>query len=878
MLYIRSRLLCPLLGAITLLPAGSLGAQEGQEQWVCDAVDGEWRCRLEESSRPAYELPYIPNRVGEDQMARARLAQRAALDWVPRERLTPEQLANCPRSCDGAYVQPESDREDANTDPTNAELRAEAGSSEINALTQEASLGGYVVFSQGWREVAAESVSVNRQESEYLLEGDVSIREPGLLVTGDSASVDGQDNSLSVKNATYLMHNSRLRGTSSEVRREGNEQFVIENATYTSCEPGEDAWVLTADELRLNEKTGVASGRNVVVKTAGVPVFYTPYISYPIDDRPRSGLLYPSLKLASEDGTDYEQPIFWSIAENQDATFSPRYIEKRGSGLEIEHRYLANTTYTESTGAFFPSDNSGDRGGLYDNDSRWNLGLAHQGYMRGIWTELDISRVSDIDYFEDYGSSTLDDASVSNLRQYGSAGYQQGNWQLNLIAENFQSLVVENGNEYRRLPELEISGAGSYGADTWWTLDYQYSLFDHARDDVEGATGFQRGSDGTWVTGQRLHAEYAVGWRSEASWYHFEPTIGVDYLYYRLDSAIQGQTITNPSEVAPNASLDLGLAFERDTSLLGQRWIQTLEPELFYFYRDASEQNDMPLFDTTLATTSYDQLFRRNTFVGGDRLSDNHQVTLGVSSSLYSSESGRELGRLRVAQAFYLEDRVVHASSAILAGLTDPDALAADDPLLDAARAGQRQLDELGHNRSDLIATLDLNLSTNWNINSEVVWDGISSSVERTQVLFAYSHPNRNREFGISYFREKDVIYLRDRDGDGFSSLDELVQEDVEQASISGVMDIGDNWNLITRWQRDFGNSRNVDGLFGFSYENCCWSASLTWRRWLERDDQAEFFTQDVDYDNGIFFGFEWVGLGGIGQTPLELLQDVRIQ
>eukprot|EP00903_Cladosiphon_okamuranus_P004496 g4494.t1 len=780
------------------------------------------------------------------------------MDWVPKERLTAEQRAACPRGCDGAYVEPESDREDAKQDPTDAELRAEAGSTEINALTQAASLGGYVVFSQGWREVAAESVSVNREDSEYLLEGDVSIREPGLLVVGDSASVDGEDNSLSVKNATYLLHNSRLRGSSTEIRREGNAQFVIDNASYTSCEPGEDSWILTADELRLNEETGVASGRNVVVRTAGIPVFYTPYISYPIDDRPRSGLLYPSLKVASEDGADFEQPIYWSMAENQDITFSPRYIEKRGSGLEVEHRYLADSTYTQSTGSFFPTDRSGDRSGLYDDDSRWMLNLGHQGYLKGFWTELDITRVSDIDYFEDYGNSVLDDASVSNLRQYGSAGYQQGNWQLSLIAENFQSLVVENGNEYQRLPELEITGEGTYGADIWWQLDYQYSLFDHARDDVTGATGFQRGTDGTWVTGQRLRAAYSSGWRSESSWYHFAPTIGVDYLYYRLDTPLEGQTITNPSEAAPNASLEFGLAFERNADLFGQRWVQTLEPEVFYFYRDVGEQNDMPLFDTTLATTSYDQLFRRNSFVGGDRLSDNHQMTLGLSSSLYNFQTGRELGRFRIAQAFYLEDRVVHASSAIFAGLTDPGALDEDDPLLDAAIAGRSVLNELEHNRSDLIATLDLNVTTNWNINSEVVWDGISSSVERTQVLFTYKRPDKNQEIGISFFKEKDVVYLRDRDGDGFSSLEELLQETVEQASITGIMEVGDSWNLITRWQHDFSNDRALDSIVGLSYENCCWNASLTWRRWLERDDSDGFFTESVHHDNGIFFGFEW--------------------
>lgn len=878
MLYNHPRFPLALLVALVSMSAG-LAAQEATEKLSCQTINGQWVCRAkpidQATSEEVSNAEQVTNPIS---AAQIRLEQRASLDWVPKSELTDEQIAACPRGCDGAYVEPQRTGEDANLDPRDAQLRAEAGNSQINALTQEASLGGHVIFSQGWRQVSAETVSVDRQDSEYRLEGNVSIREPGLLVVGDSASVDGEDNSLSVANATYLLHNSRLRGAAAEVRREGGAQFVIDNASYTSCEPGEDAWVLNANEIRINEETGVVSARNVVVRTGGIPIFYTPYISYPIDDRPRSGLLYPEIKLASDDGFDYEQPVYWTISENQDATFTPRFIAERGFGLQAEHRYLTNGTYSVSTGNFVPEDRSDEREGLFEGESRWLIDLQHQGYVRNFWTEVEFTRVSDTDYFEDYGTSVLDDASVSNLQQYGAIGFSHGNWRLSLLAENFQSLVVESGNEYQRLPELDFSGSGRYGPDLWWQLEYQYSLFNHARDDQTGATGFELAADGTWITGQRLRTQYSTGWTSENAWYHFEPTIGVDYLYYNLDSPVQGQTVSNPSEFAPNVGVDFGLVFERETNLFNRGLIQTLEPEIFYFFRDASDQSDIPLFDTTVATTSYDQLFRRNSFVGGDRLSDDHQVTLGISSRFYNYESGRELGRFRIAQAFFLEDRVVNASDAVLMGLTDPSLLAEDDPFLDAAVAGQEVLEELEQNRSDLIATLDLNVAENWNINGEIVWDAVNDSVERAQVQFAYEHPSKNQELRVSYFRESDVSFLRDLNGDGFSQLDELVQDNVEQASVTGILELQDHWSLVSRIQQDFGNNRNLDSLVGLSFENCCWSASLSWRRWLERDDSTAFVTEAVSHDNGVFFSFEWIGLGGIGQTPLELLQGGRLQ
>ena len=882
MLFNQTRfplVLAALMFVILVSASACLRAQVTSEPWDCQLVDGEWVCGTNEANPSTTDTPPIQVEITTTRdETQDRLEQRADIDWVPKAQLTEEQRLACPRGCEGAYIEPERIGQEANLDPRDAQLRAEAGSGEIDALTQAASLGGYVVFSQGWRQVSAETVSVDREDSQYRLEGDVSIREPGLLVIGDSAAVDGEDNSLVVTNANYLLHNSRLRGSSTEVRREGSDQFVIENATYTSCEPGDGAWTLSAGELRINEKTGLASARNVLIRTGGVPVFYAPYISYPIDDRPRSGLLYPQIKLASEDGFDYKQPIYWAIAENQDATFTPRYISERGFGLQAEHRFLTNNTYTVSTGSFFPSDQSDERAGLLEGESRWLLDLKHQGYVNDFWTEVEFSRVSDIDYFEDFGTSILEDASVSNLQQYGAIGLSKGNWDFSLLAENFQSLVVENGNEYRRFPELDISGRGNYGPDLWWQADYQYSLFGHARDDQTGATGFELAADGTWVTGQRLRAEHSTGWTSESDWYLFRPAIGVDYLYYNLDSPVQGQNTASPSELAPNASIDFGLVFERETNLFDRQWIQTLEPEIFYFFRDASDQSDIPLFDTTIATSSYDQLFRRNSFVGGDRLSDNHQITLGLSSSLYNNETGRELGRFRIAQAFFLEDRVVHASDAVLLDLTDPSVLNENDPLFAAAVAGQEILDELVENRSDLIATLDLNVAENWNFNSELIWDVVNDDIERSQVQFAYQHPTKNQQLSFSYFRESDVVFLRDQDGDGFSQLDELVQDNVEQASVTGIVELQDHWSVVSLIQQDFGNNRNLNSLVGLSFENCCWSASFSWRRWLERDDNEPFGTGAVSHDNGVFFSFEWIGLGGIGQTPLELLESTRIQ
>ena len=189
---------------------------------------------------------------------------------------------------------------------------------------------------------------------------------------------------------------------------------------------------------------------------------------------------------------------------------------------------------------------------------------------------------------------------------------------------------------------------------------------------------------------------------------------------------------------------------------------------------------------------------------------------------------------------------------------------------------GQATLNELTYNRSELVATLDVNLSSNWYVGSEVIWDGIESTIDRTQLQVGYQNIDTSQQFELSYFRERDVVFLRDRDGDGFSSFDELRAEDIDQIGLFASTDWRSNWSVTTRLQYDFSNSRSLDTGIGIEYQNCCWNAGLTWRRWLERDDIDNFVTEDIRHDSGIFLSFEWVGLGGIGQAPAEILTRQR--
>jgi LPS-assembly protein len=67
------------------------------------------------------------------------------------------------------------------------------------------------------------------------------------------------------------------------------------------------------------------------LRIRGIPVLYTPYINFPIDDRRKSGFLVPSIGSSDDNGFELITPYYWNIAPNLDATFYPRYMSKRGA-------------------------------------------------------------------------------------------------------------------------------------------------------------------------------------------------------------------------------------------------------------------------------------------------------------------------------------------------------------------------------------------------------------------------------------------------------------------------------------------------------------------------------------------------------------------
>jgi LPS-assembly protein len=765
-----------------------------------------------------------------------RVAAVRNLDWVEAAQMNEEQRSQVASNCCGAYIEPQRTYPDANIDPEQASLLVNANTTETLA-DNVALLDGDVQISQGYRQIRSNSARIDQTNRTVVLEGNVQFREPGLLLLGKNAEIDIDSKEVQIEDATYVLHEASVRGKAENLQRTKDGVITISDATYSTCEPGDTTWLMATSEISIDQESGFATVKNAQLKVKDIPVFYFPWIKFPVNDRRSSGLLFPTLNVDSSNGLDYAQPIYWNLAENYDATITPRLVQERGIGLELEFRHLSQYAETEISGGFLGDDKGGKDENDIDADTglpehlgedRYLMGLSHLGGIGKSWsTFLDLNKVSDNDYLNDLGNMSQESNSLINLRRVAGATYKTEHWDYLVEARDNQIIVDGLEEQYSVLPKIDINGYYRFDNSMVVDLNNQSALFDHDNRD--------------FVTGIRNRLDYGVSWDKRWTWGYFQPQLRVKHLSYDLDSDGASLATQSPSVTVPVASVDSSIFFERDFNLFGG-YTQTLEPRLYYLKAEFRDQSDFPDFDTREFTPSYDRLFRDERFNGGDRISDEERLTIALTTRFIDKKSGQERFTASIAQSINYIDRRVTLSST-------PSAI---------------ELAELSRRQSPLALKLSGRMNVNWRFTSDIIYDTHDSELGKSSFSLRYND-RQNRLFNATYrSTQRDPRLL-----DG-----ESLTQDIRQADISGFVPLEGNFNLVGRWNHDFTNSRALDVFAGFEYNSCCWRASLVARRWLDRKDEVLRPEEDLTMSNGIFFQIQFKGLAGSGGRVDSMLNN----
>ena len=459
---------------------------------------------------------------------------------------------------------------------------------------------------------------------------------------------------------------TEARGEADRIDFEGENQVRLSNATYTTCMPGNNGWYARASKLKLDYDREVGEGEDATVYFQDVPILYSPWLSFSLNNERKSGFLAPSLGTNTDRGFEATIPYYWNIAPNMDATLVARTMSKRGTQLGSEFRYL-NTAYGgvyrgEVNAEILPSDR--ERNG----DQRYALSLKHlQSTSNGFTGQIDYTKVSDDDYNTDLSNNVVKTAQTQLLQRglltYGGGGW----WSATANVQQYQTLQTDLKNpvleQYRLLPQLTLNARRPdfFGTDA--SFMGQYTNFTKAKQVINGIPISDPDGKRTVLYPQLALPFETPGW-------YVTPKFGVNSTHYSLS----GQKAETPDTITRNLpifSVDSGMTFERTDKWFGRDYTQTLEPRLFYLNVPYKDQSLIPNFDTALADFNFAQIFSENQYTGWDRISNANQLTAALSSRLIEPTTGNEIFRAMVGQRYYFERNKVALNSATLPAADD---------------------------------------------------------------------------------------------------------------------------------------------------------------------------------------------------------------
>ena len=700
-------------------------------------------------------------------------------------------------------------------EPINNEQVVIEGDVLENILDRKLKASGNAILSRGNQSVEADVIEYDQVSEELYAYGNVLLKTKSSQIEGTELELSLDSNTGSIPNASFISSlnarnpkfNNTLRGTASLIFLEGESKKRLQNASITTCEAGQNDWFINASELEINERSQRVDATNAELEFKGFPILYSPYVNFSFNDDRKSGFLVPSIGSSSRSGFEAAIPYYFNLSPTSDATVTPRYFGRRGTQVSGEYRYLDQKYSGVSQLDFMPSDTQTTR------DNRYYVKLKHVHDLgNGFTAGYNVDKVSDDNYFADM-SSLISVTSQVNLNQEAFLNYSDNDWNARLLTQKFQNLTTSS--PYERLPSLTVNH-GKIFEDEYGFTDYEVNT-------NFSLTQFERNNNFTGVSprGTRVTTRPSLSIPFERPYGFVTPKLSMDMKYYDLNDA----NVTSKDLYIPTLSFDSGLYLDKKISFKESTFTQTLEPRIFYSYTPYEDQSMLPMFDTALIDLNAQSIFSENQFVGGDRVMDSHQVTVGGTTRFIDSYGMERLSGT-IAQRFYIDDRKVLNESQF------------------NNSSAQNDSSDLFVSASALIAKgLKLNVDTQYNLDE--------SSTNRATIGAKYN-PRSGKLLNASYRFVKNPANS---------------EYDVKQINIAGQWPLGSGWSSVGRYNYDIKSSSTIEGLAGVEFDAGCWSASVLMH--------AIALATTEKRNTTMFFMLELGGLGSLGTGSQGSLTEV---
>ena len=661
--------------------------------------------------------------------------------------------------------------------------------------------------------IKANTAQFNADTGVLAAEGNVKYLTKDLSLYASKGGYNSQNDTVNFSKTTYHFPGQEKpgKGKAENIFIDDDGIVYLTPSSYTTCGLDDPDWEIASSQTILYRDTDRGHAYNILLKYKNIPILYSPFFSFPLSKNRHSGFLFPTIGSSGESGTVISAPYYFNIAENIDATLTPTSYSGRGQMFETEFRYKTENSNTVFELANMDKDDifGKNRHAYFFRDNRTfknNLRLRDNGKWEGtlINSNVDIGGISDLSYFDNFGNTVsrvgrthIKRQAEINRLDYGSFGLLN----TSLKTTDYQLAKTGLTEQYSVLPQARVKfNTYEKNKELKYNFDGEISIFNHTYDYK---------ADGT-----RLSLYPSIEYPFKNPGWELRPKIGIKHRSYSLSK----NNNNSISQTTPIISIRGKMIFDRMST---KTMLQTLEPEMFFLYIPASNQDDIPIFDAGENDLKY-SLFSENKFYGEDRLNDAKQLTLALSSSIIDTNSGNEMLRATIGQIIYLDDRSVHLTN------SETD----------------------NSSSSNIMGLVNARFSDYWRLSGYTEYNPHKGYGEKNQLRLSYKRPygKQNQIFNTSYRFSRGT------------------QEEVD---FSAVIPVNNRLSLVGKLNYSFNNRRSntedtLEKMFGIEYESCCYGI-----KFVIRD-----YWNGTKTDNAFYFEFLPKGIATSTNKTAELLRE----
>jgi len=700
---------------------------------------------------------------------------------------------------------------------------------------------GHATLRKGDTFISADRLEYYQPDDTARASGNVRVNQAGNVYEGPQLQLKVETFEGFFENVRYRFLANGGHGEAKRVEFIDSNVTVATQATYTTCRredfPGwTPDWLLKAASLETDKEEDIGIAKDATMTFMGMTTPALPSISFPLSGARKSGWLPPIIGLDNVNGFELNMPYYWNIAPNRDVTLIPTIMTSRGINLGTDFRYLESTYHGEARVDYMPGDQLRDR-------DRWGVWASHIQSFDPTWLGLDalnlginINRVSDDNYWSDFSHTPA--LTQRLLASDATLNWARGDFYGQVRALSYQTLQATDSTivpPYDRLPQLTLN-YDKYALPGG--LDFSFNA-DYTR--FHGDPALQRllyPGLPDQPNGERMFGVLSLSRPFLTPGTFVIPKVMLNGTAYQFDDLYYGAS--SATRVLPTFSLDSGLIFERDTSLFGRKFIQTLEPRAFYTYTPYRDQSMLPVYDSAQNDFNFATVYTENVYSGYDRIADNNMATVGLTSRLIDPETGVEAVRVGVAQRVRFKDQNV--------------TLPGQAPITDRL--------------SDILLGAQVNWTPKWGVDGTIQYNPDTHTSSRTTLGARYS-PGPYRSLTAAYRFRDDTTPALD---DGNRSIDVSWQWPLNDLWGDSGKDLGPGrgqgggrWYAVGRLNYSLDENKLTDGIVGLEYDACCWIGRVV----LER-----LTTGQATANTRLMFQLEFVGFAAVGTSPLRSLQQ----